>query len=178
MSDGFVDYFTDTFAGQVRPTNNHRPDRAAVGGLLANRGIDRTGAQFTDTTKPTGAQVDAIISSVASEVDAELAGVAVTDKLAGMATWLITLAAAATVEVTFFPEQSSSGGGTSAIWWSRYQAGLARFRLLLAEEGGGPSLFGSLQGTGATLQAASDYADILEAAGLLPDPLPGLGYGW
>jgi hypothetical protein len=127
----------------VRPTDGIRPMVSEVGALLANRGKDRVGNQFGIQTRPSYAEVRSIINSASAEIDAELDGVAVTPTLASMARWCITLAAAATVELTFFPEQASGGGDTSGIWWARYQSALTRFRELLGKEGGGPpSMFG------------------------------------
>lgn len=157
----------------VRPTDGVRPPVSAVGGLLANRGLarnaDNTGAQFTATTKPNYGQVQSIIDSIAGDIDGELNGVALTPALARMARWCITLGAAATVELVFFPEQANSGGDTSGIWWSRYQLSLERFRTLLAEEGGGPALAGSLTLMSPTVAAGVAYAAQLQTAGLLPD---------
>lgn len=157
----------------VRPTDGVRPPVSAVGGLLANRGLsrnaDNTGSQFTNTTKPNYSQVQSIIDSIAGDIDGELNGVALTPALARMARWCITLGAAATVELVFFPEQANGGGDTSGIWWARYQASLKRFQELLAEEGGGPALAGGVMVTSPTLTSANLYADQLQAAGLLPD---------
>lgn len=150
----------------VRPTDGIRPPVRAVGALLATRGVDRTGVQFGVNTKPSYTQVQSIIDSVAGDVDGELNGVAVTPALARLARWCITLGAAATVELTFFPEQASSGGDTSGIWWSRYQASLLRFRTLLEQEGGGPAEFVSIGLQSHTVAALVEYADLLSIAGL------------
>jgi hypothetical protein len=139
-----------------RPTDGIRPRVSDVGALLAQRGKGRNGVQFGTDSKPSYVQVAGIISQMASEVDAELAGVKVTPKLASYARYAITLGAAATVELTFWPEQASNQGSTSGILWSRYQGALSRFRELLKEEGGGPPAYGAIPATSPTLSAYNE----------------------
>ncbi len=155
----------------VRPTDGVRPSVSEVGSLLANRGKNRQDIQFGFDSKPSYAQVQSIIGQIASELDAELGSVAVTPALASLARWCISLGAASTVELTFFPEQASSGGDTSGIWWSRYQLALSRFRGLLEQSGGGPAQFASAQVTSPTLAAARTYAAQLLVAGLQTDDI-------
>lgn len=133
-----------------RPTDNVRPAPSDVAGLLASR-FGPGG--LSASTRPNASQVAGIIDQVASELDAEMVNVAVTPALATLATWCITLAAAATVELEFFPEQNGAAGDVSGILWARYQAALGRFRQLLAMEGGGPSPLGSTRARSHTAAA-------------------------
>lgn len=139
-----------------RPTDGIRPTVAQVGALLASRGARGGQTNFTATSRPTADQVADIISSVASEIDAELVNVsAVQTKVAQLATWAITLAAGATVELTFFPEQGGASS-TSAALWSRYKDVFDRLKLLIDNEGGGTATTGSARARSGTL-ASWDY---------------------
>jgi len=137
----------------ARPTDGLRPTWTQVAAVIASRGARPGQPQFSTTTRPTDAQVTTIVDLVAADVDAEADGHTLrSGTLQTLATLLVTLAAAATVELTFFPEQESSGAG--AILWARYQASLIRFRVLLAREGGGPPTARSTRTASATVAAA------------------------
>lgn len=149
-----------------------------VGALLAQRGERRPGApQFNPATKPTYTQVQDIIDLVASDIDAEADGAALASgALRSLITSMVAFAAAATVELTFYPEQESNGAG--AILWSRYQQGLIRFQTLLAVEGGGPPTVGTIAVASPTRAAAQRLV-----AGLPSPYVPvvisgGYPYGW
>lgn len=122
----------------ARPTAGLWPTVAQVAAMLPKRGSNGTFRDPTPTdrgTQPTATQVADLISLQAADVDAELLEAPLTPAVKALVTLLIAVSTAATVELSFFPEDPQ--GGISGVLWARYQASLVRLRVLLTDLGRG-----------------------------------------
>lgn len=141
------------------PTQPYWPTPSYVGALLASRG-NRAGhgtGQFDATSRPSISQVQSLIEDSAADVDAEFIDSTVPEPLARLVRSAIALRTAATIELTFFPEQEAGSADTSGLLWSRYQTALTRIRQILEDIGGGATGgFGSAVGRSATVAAFTE----------------------
>lgn len=100
---------------------------------------------FSDTSRPSVADVMSVVGQIVSEVVAEVGAfdpaTTISDPadtetpvtLGSMARWAATLGAAATLEAGFFPEQQQLGDtSVSTILYARYTAALARLKATIA----------------------------------------------
>lgn len=102
------------------------PSTAAVAALLRARTKDLTGVElgdFTDNTRPTGAEVERLILQAYAEVTGQ-SGTILHAACAGAATALVVIRAAMWVELSYFPEQVRSDRSVYAELAEQYTAGL------------------------------------------------------
>lgn len=93
------------------PSTDWAPAVAAVGARLRSRTKDRDGNElgtFTDTTRPTGDEVERLIAEEAGNV-ADVVGDDLDIKFWERAAAVTVLGTAAAVELTYFPEQVATG---------------------------------------------------------------------
>jgi hypothetical protein len=106
------------------------PDASDVAALVWARTVDASGqmGEFTEDTRPTAGQVDALIGFVAGEVSGAV-GPDLPAVLHDQARRCVTLGTAAMVERSFFPEQQSQTGEdrTAAVSYAAmYETALQR----------------------------------------------------
>jgi hypothetical protein len=92
------------------PTSDFTPSLTDVGGLIPTRTRDANGSEvgtFNLTTRPTSAQVAALIASSVTRV-AGLASADLPVSLQPQASYLSALHTAMWIELTFYPEQISN----------------------------------------------------------------------
>lgn len=106
------------------------PDAAAVHALLARRPV------FTETSKPSIADVEQLGVQLAAELAAEVTTGAVPADLADLARGILAYGTASLVETTYTPEQAAQGeGSTAELLWRRYTESRSRLRQVLGELG-------------------------------------------
>lgn len=88
---------------------------------------------FTDTSRPSIAEVNAIIDVVADAVLAETSTGVFPDRLAGKVLQVIALNVAAQIENSYFPEQGIGTDSGADYLYRQYQAELLGLRALLAK---------------------------------------------
>jgi hypothetical protein len=105
-----------------------RPTPDDVHALIARR------PAFTETSRPSLAEVELLISGVVGEIEAELTG-PLPITLHGLARQCVAYGAASLVEQSFTPEQALGDEAPAAALYARYLALLARLRTLAAAVG-------------------------------------------
>lgn len=128
----------------------YAPTPDMVHSLIALRPV------FTDTSKPSRADVALLIAMRTDDVLGELDALAVPANLFGLARRTIALGAAADVESSFFPEQSGYADSQYSTLMSRYLAALKRFQELLARQGGGATTARTSRMVSPTIRALQD----------------------
>jgi hypothetical protein len=88
------------------------PEVADVGALLRARTKDTAGNEvgtFNEDTRPTGAQVETLITQAQADLVAELGSDDVSPRYLESAKRLVIIGAAMNVELSYFPEQVGTG---------------------------------------------------------------------
>jgi len=113
----------------IDPAANWRPQVEDVAALLRARTKDDKGEEhgtFDDTTRPTGIQVDILITNGCADV-ATFVGYDLHESLWPEARNLAAIYAACQIEESYYPEQVASQRSAWTQLWQRYQHGLERF---------------------------------------------------
>jgi hypothetical protein len=91
---------------------------------------------FTDTSRPSVAEVQDIIDLTADSVAAEARTNTFEDSLVGKVRYVVCLGVASQVEMAFFPEQQTGPDSPGQELYARYQAELIGLRTISATRRG------------------------------------------
>lgn len=115
------------------PNPTWAPTLTDVAGLVPDRVLNSSG-EFDETSVPTADQVNALITQLVSDVQAEVGVVpAVPTGLADMATRATALGVAADIELNYTSSEADEKLGKAAQYYERYKDALARLRRAVQE---------------------------------------------
>jgi hypothetical protein len=114
---------------------------------------------FNDVTRPTKAEVEAIIGQAVDHVAAAIGGQPCNDQLTQSATAAASMLAAILIEASYWPEQAEARGSTAARLESLYDKRMKSLSAAVAEECGGQGTGGSEDGGNAGAVAAGGFND-------------------
>lgn len=115
---------------------------------------------FNDNTRPTAAEVEAIIAQAVDHVAAAIGGEPCNEQLVQSATAAASLLAAVIIETSYWPEQAESRGSAAVRLESLFNARMKSLSAAVAEECGGQGTGGGEDGGGnAGALAAGSFND-------------------
>lgn len=161
------------------PSSDYTPDVADVAVFLRTRTRDTNGVElgtFTTATRPTAAEVDAIIADTVVNMEDDL-GVDIDERLWSSAKRVTALRAAMAIEVSYFSEQVAAGRSVYPQLKEWYEEDLDRLNASIIETAEGGDI-GSDAGENTPLWGGGDLPFTM-AEGLLPytvDPNQGIPY--
>lgn len=119
---------------------------------------------FTEQTRPTKAEVEAIIGQAVDHVAAAIGGEPCNEQLKQSASAAASLLSAVIIETSYWPEQAEARGSAAARLESLYDKRMKSLTAAVAEECGGQGTGGSEDGNSGAL-AAGSFSDGLPLIG-------------
>lgn len=136
------------------------PTVAAVAALIRARTKVPGGKEvgtFTENTRPTNAEVEAIIAQAVDHVSAAIGGDPCNDGLRESAGAASAMLAAILIETSYWPEQAEARGSAASRLESLFNTRMKALTASVAEQCGGQGTGGSEDGNSGALAAGSFY---------------------
>lgn len=99
-------------------TEDFTPSLSDIGAVLRARTRDENGNElgtFTEGTRPTDDEVDALIPSAVAEVLLHIPDDEVSDRLIGYAKYLVSLRVGMAIELSYNPDQTAEGSAYARL---------------------------------------------------------------